>query len=52
MKEVVLEASGMLSGSSAPALEAFLRRQKGIHHAEANTFSQSVTVGFEDKLIS
>ena len=52
MKEVVLEASGMLSGSSAPALEAFLRRQKGIHHAEANTFSQSVTVGFEERLIS
>jgi Cu2+-exporting ATPase len=30
-------------------LQAFLRRQPGIHHAEANAVSQTVTVGYDEK---
>ena len=45
MKEVVLEAGGLLRGSSGPALQTYLQRQPGILHAEANYFSDSVTVG-------
>ncbi len=52
MKEVVLEASGLLRGSAAPAMETFLRRQTGIHHAEANAVSQTVTVGYEEARLS
>lgn len=52
MKEVVLEAGGLLRGSSAPALQAFLSRQPGIHHVEANTMSDTVTVHFDETVIS
>ena len=52
MREVVLEAGGLLRGSSAPALETFLRRQRGIHHAEASTVSQTVTVGYDETAIT
>lgn len=52
MKEVVLEAGGLLRGSSAPALETFLRRQHGIHHVEASYLSDSVTVGYDEAVIS
>lgn len=52
MREVTLEAGGLLRGSSAPALQAFLERQQGIHHAEANTASQTVTVGYDEARIS
>lgn len=52
MKEVVLEAGGLLRGSSAPALQAFLSRQPGIHHVEANTMSDSVTVGYDENSIA
>ncbi len=52
MKEVVLEAGGLLRGSSAPALETFLRRHPGVHHAEANYLSETVTVGYEEATIS
>jgi Cu2+-exporting ATPase len=45
MKELVLEAGGLLRGSSAPALETFLRRHAGIHHAEANYMSDTVLWG-------
>lgn len=51
MKEVVLEAGGMLGGSSAPALQTFLSRQPGIHHVEANTMSDTVTVGYDENTI-
>jgi len=51
MKEVVLEAGGLLRGSSAPALQTFLSRQPGIHHVEANTWSDSVTVGYDENTI-
>src|SRR3990172_4774557 len=52
LREVVLEASGLLGASSAPALEAFLRRHSGIHHAAANYLNQTVTVGYDESLIS
>ena len=52
MKEVVLEAGGLLRGSSAPALQAFLSRQPGIHHVEANTMSDTVTVGYDEDTIT
>jgi P-type Cu2+ transporter len=52
MKEVVLEAGRMLRGSSASALETFLRRHAGIHHAEANAMSDTVTVGYDETVIS
>lgn len=34
MKTVVLEAGGLVRASTAPALEAFLRRHPAIHCAE------------------
>jgi Cu2+-exporting ATPase len=52
MKQVVLEAGGLLRGSSAPALQAFLSRQPGIHHVEANTMSDTVTVGYDEDTIT
>ncbi len=52
MKEIVLEAGGLLRGSSAPALQTFLRRHAGIHHAEASTMSDTVTVGYDESVIS
>jgi len=52
MKESVFEARGMVGGSSAPALDTFLRRHPGIHHVEANYMSGTVTVGYDEKTIS
>ena len=52
MKEKVFEASGLVRGSSGPALQAFLGRQAGIHHAEASYMSDTVTVGYDENLIS
>jgi Cu2+-exporting ATPase len=52
MREVVLEARGFLRGSSAPALQTFLRRQPGLHHAEANYLNETVTVGFDEAVVS
>jgi Cu2+-exporting ATPase len=52
MKHVVLEAVGLLHGSSAPALETFLRRQSGVHHVEANYLNGSVTVGFDEARVT
>jgi len=49
---VTLEAGGLLRGSSAPALQTFQLRQPGIHHAAANTASQTVTVGYDETRIS
>ncbi len=48
MREIVLEAGGILRGSSAPALQTFLERQPGVHHAEANYLNETVTVGFDE----
>ena len=52
MREVVLEASGMLGGSAAPALEAFLRRQTGVHHVHASPVGGTVTVGYDEAATS
>ncbi|MBZ0157055.1 MAG: copper-translocating P-type ATPase [Alphaproteobacteria bacterium] len=52
MREKVFEAGGLLRGSSAPALETFLRRYRGIHHAGANYISETVTVGYDEQVIS
>ena len=48
MREVVLEAAGMLRGSMAPALETFLRRVPGVHHVEASAVSDTVTIGYDE----
>jgi Cu2+-exporting ATPase len=52
MKEVVLEAGGLLRGSSGPALQTFLRRQRGVHHVEASYMSETVTVGYDGSQVS
>ena len=52
MIEKVFEARGLVRGSSGPALQTFLQRQQGIHHAEANAMSDTVTVGYEETAIS
>jgi Cu2+-exporting ATPase len=52
MPEVVLEAGGLLRGSSAPALQTFLMRHPGVHHAEASYLSETVTVGFDESVIT
>ena len=51
VREVVLEAGGLLQGSSAPALDTFLRRQPGIHRAEANVLSGTVTIAYDESAI-
>ena len=51
MQEIVLKAGGLLHGSSGPALEAFLRRQTGIHHVAVNPVSGTLTVGYDEAVI-
>ena len=51
-REVVLEAGGLLRGSSAPALQTVLRRLPGVERVEANYLSDSVTVAFDESLVS
>lgn len=41
-----------MRASSGPALETFLRRAPGVHHANANYLSGTVVVGFDDDRIS
>lgn len=52
MKEAVFESGGLLRGSSAPALEAHLRRHPGIHRVEANYMSDTATVMYDEKAVS
>jgi Cu2+-exporting ATPase len=40
----------MLRGSSAPALESVLRRQLGVHDVEANYFSDTVTLTYDEEV--
>jgi hypothetical protein len=47
-KEVVLEAGGLLWGSSAPALETFLRCHSGIHHVEANYLNDKEEIAISE----
>ncbi len=51
MQEIVLEAGGLLHGSAGPALQAFLRRQPGIHHVAVNPVSGTLTVGYDETVI-
>jgi Cu2+-exporting ATPase len=51
MREIVLEAGGLLHGSAGPALEAHLRRQAGIHHVAVNPVSGTLTVGYDETAI-
>jgi Cu2+-exporting ATPase len=50
MTSVVLEAAGLLRGSFAPALQQVLARAPGVHHAEANAFSDSVTIHYDERV--
>ena len=52
MRRVVLEAGGLARGSSGPAIQAFLRRHPGVHDAEANALSGSVTVTYDQDHVS
>jgi len=52
MREVVLEAAGMLRGSTGPALQSFLTRQRGVHHAAANPVGDTVTVHYDEAVVS
>src|SRR5581483_9765931 len=44
--------SGLVRGSSGPALQTFLRRHAGIHHAEANYLSDTVVIGYDEAAIT
>ncbi len=52
MVESVFEAGGLLRGSSGAALERYLARQRGVVHAEANPVSQTVTVAYDEQVLS
>ena len=52
MTSTVFEAGGLLRGSSAAGLERFLRRQAGVGDAEANPVSQTVTVHYDQAVLT
>ena len=52
MREAILEALGMLRGSTGPALQSFLIRQRGVHHAAANPAGDTVTVHYDEALVT
>ncbi len=54
MREATFEANGLFRerGSAAAAMETFLSRQPGIHHAVANVMSDSVTIGYDEATVS
>ena len=52
MRQVVLEAGGMLRGSSAPALETVLRRRAGVRSVEASYLSDTVTVMYDEDRVT
>ena len=52
MTSRVFEAGGLLRGSSAAGLERFLRRQAGVGDAEANPVSQTVTVRYDQAVLT
>lgn len=51
IREVVLEAGGLLRGSSGPALESVLLRHRGVERAEASYMSETVNVGYDEDRI-
>ncbi len=52
MTSGVYEAGGLLRASSAAGLEDFLRRQRGVLDADANPVSQTVTVQYDESVLS
>ena len=52
MRESVFQSEGLLNGSSGPALQRFLERQGGVHHALVNPVSGTATVAYDEKVIS
>ncbi len=48
----VFEAAGLLRASSSVCLEPYLERRRGIEGAEANPVSQTVTVRYDEALLS
>ena len=49
-REVVLQAGGLLNASSAPTIDDFLKRQRGIQDAAANYLSDTVAVRYDETL--
>ncbi len=54
MREATFEANRLFRerGSAAAAMETFLGRQPGIHHAVANVMSDSVTIGYDEATVA
>ncbi len=52
MTSSVFEAGGLLRASSSGGLEEYLRRHKGVELAEANPVSQTVTVRYDESVLS
>ena len=52
MTSSVFEAGGLLRASSSRGLEEYLRRHRGIELAEANPVSQTVTVRYDESVVS
>ena len=52
MTSTVFEAAGLLRASSSVGLEEYLERHTGVERAEANPVSQTVTVRFDESLLS
>ena len=50
--EAVFEASGLTHGSSAPALQTFLLRHRGVYGAEANSLNETVVVQYDPVALS
>ena len=52
MTSNVFEAGGLLRASSSRGLEEYLERHTGVERAEANPVSQTVTVRFDEAMVS
>lgn len=52
MRQVVLAAGGLLRGASGAGLATLLGRHPGIHHAEINCLSDTVTIGYDETAIA
>ena len=52
MTSSVFEAGGLLRASSSVGLEEYLRRRQGVEVAEANPVSQTVTVRYDETVLS
>lgn len=52
MTSSVFEAGGLLRASSSGGLEGYLRRRKGVELAKANPVSQTVTVRYDESVLT